>query len=168
MLSKKVEQVLVAQIEKELYSSNLYLAMASWAETSGYKGIAEWLYAQADEEHMHMLKFMKFVNERGGKAIIPAIQKPESDFKNPMDVFQKVLEHEIYVTESINNIVAVCVEEKDFSTQNWVQWFVTEQLEEEASVSEIIDKLKLAGEHSLYIFDRDIMSFRSTGSAPAN
>ena len=82
MLKKKIEDICNRQIEREGYSSNLYLSMASWAETSGLGGVAAWLYAQADEEKMHMLKFVKYVNERGGKAIIPAFKKPEDDFKS--------------------------------------------------------------------------------------
>lgn len=160
MLNKKVEKVLVEQIEKEGYSSNLYLAMASWAESNGLEGTSKWLYAQADEERMHMLKFVAYVNERGGHAIVPAFKQPPVDYKNVREVFEMVYEHEQFVTASINNIVAVCLEEKDFTTHNWIQWFVTEQIEEEASASAIIDKLKLLGDNNLYMFDRDIMGMR--------
>ncbi len=160
MLNKKVEKVLVEQIEKEGYSSNLYLAMASWAESNGLEGTSKWLYAQADEERMHMLKFVAYVNERGGHAIVPAFKQPPVDYKNVREVFEMVYEHEQFVTASINNIVAVCLEEKDFTTHNWIQWFVTEQIEEEASASAIIDKLKLLGDNNLYLFDRDIMGMR--------
>lgn len=167
MLNKKVENVLVEQIEKEGYSSNLYLSMASWAESNGLEGTSKWLYAQADEERMHMLKFVAYVNERGGHAIIPGFQKPPTTFKNVREVFDMVYEHEQFVTASINNIVAVCLEEKDFTTHNWIQWFVTEQIEEEASASGIIDKLKLLGENNLYMFDRDIMGMRGNEAATA-
>lgn len=160
MLNKKVEKVLVEQIEKEGYSSNLYLAMASWAESNGLEGTSKWLYAQADEERMHMLKFVAYVNERGGHAIVPAFKQPPVDYKNVREVFEMVYEHEQFVTASINNIVAVCLEEKDFTTHNWIQWFVNEQIEEEASASAIIDKLKLLGDNNLYLFDRDIMGMR--------
>lgn len=160
MLNKKVEKVLIEQIEKEGYSSNLYLAMASWAESNGFEGISKWLYAQSDEERLHMLKFIAYVNERGGHAIIPAFQQPPVEYKDVLEVFDMVYEHEQYVTASINNIVSVCLDEKDFTTHNWIQWFVTEQIEEEASASAIIDKLKLVGERNMYMFDRDIMSMR--------
>jgi ferritin len=165
MLNKKVEKVLIEQIEKEGYSSNLYLAMASWAQSNGLEGSSKWLYAQAEEEKMHMLKFVAYVNERGGHAIIPGFQKPPSVFKNVRELFEMVYEHEQFVTASINNIVAVCYEEKDFTTQNWIQWFVTEQIEEEASVSALIDKLKLLGENNLYMFDRDVFSLRGPAAA---
>lgn len=167
MLNKKVEKVLVEQIEKEGYSSNLYLAMASWAESNGLEGTSKWLYAQADEERMHMLKFVAYVNERGGHAIVPAFKQPPVDYKNVREVFEMVYEHEQFVTASINNIVAVCLEEKDFTTHNWIQWFVTEQIEEEASASAIIDKLKLLGDNNLYMFDRDIMGMRGAGGDTA-
>ncbi len=167
MLKEKVEKALVSQIEKEMYSSNLYLAMASWAERNGYAGVAEWMYAQADEERVHLLKFMEYVNERGGKAIVPALEQPPVEFDGVMDLFEKTYEHEQFITQSINDIVAVMLDEKDYNSQQWIQWFVTEQLEEEASVSAIMDKLKLLGGESLYLFDRDIMSMRGASSSSA-
>ncbi len=160
MLKKKVEDILNAQIEKEGYSSNLYLAMASWAETNGYSGIAQWLYVQADEERLHMLKIVKYVNERGGHAVIPSFKEAPKEQKSITDLFKAVLEHERYITDSINNIVALTLEEKDFTTQSWIQWFVNEQIEEEAQVTEILDKLKLLGNNNLYLFDRDILGMR--------
>src|SRR5512144_445101 len=107
MLNKKVEDICNRQVEREGYSSNLYLAMASWAEVNGYAGIAEWMYVQSDEERMHMLKFIKYINERDGKAIMPAFGKPPEDFKSVEDLFREVLKHEQFVTASINEIVAV-------------------------------------------------------------
>ena len=167
MLSKKVEKILVEQILKEGYSSNLYLAMASWAEVKGYAGVSQWFYAQSNEERMHMLKLITYVNERGGTAIIPAFEKPPVDFGTVLQVFEKVLSHEQFVTQSINEIVAVCIEEKDYTTQNWIQWFVTEQIEEEASVQAILDKLNLVGDQNLYLFDRDIMTMRGSAGGTA-
>lgn len=160
MLSKRIEAILNAQVEKEGYSSNLYLSMASWAETKGYSGIATWLYAQADEEKMHMLKLAGYINERGGHAIIPAFKQPPVEHGTVLEMFEAVLKHEQFVTKSINEIVALCEQEKDYTTHNWVQWFVTEQIEEEASANEILDKLNLTDDKNLYMFDRDIMSLR--------
>lgn len=166
MLKPKVEKILVEQIGKEAYSSNLYLAMASWADSSGFKGVADWMYAQADEEKQHMLKFIAYVNERGGKAIIPAIEQPPAEFKSVMDLYNSTFAHEQFISESINEIVGVCMDEKDFSTHQWIQWFVTEQIEEEATVSGIIDKLKLIGDNgNLYHFDNDIIKMRGTATA---
>ncbi|HEX3006924.1 MAG TPA: ferritin [Bacteroidales bacterium] len=168
MLTKRVEEILVSQIQKEAYSSFLYLAMASWAEAEGIQGTSEWLYQQAEEEKGHMLKLIHYVNERGGRAVVPAIQQPERNYDNVHRLFEQVLEHEEYITASINEIVAVCISEKDFTTQNWIQWFVNEQIEEEASVKAIKDKLKLNGDGNLYLFDRDILSMRRKSPVETN
>ena len=167
MLPEKVENILNEQILKEDYSSQLYLSMASWAENKGFEGVANWLYAQAEEERIHMLKLIKYVNERDGVALIPGIDTPPTDFEDVFVMFNKVLEHEKYISGSINEIVAVCIKENDYTTQSWIQWFVTEQIEEESSVKAIIDKLNLLGKNNLYMFDRDIMSMRGGAGAPA-
>lgn len=156
-----MEDICNRQIEREGYSSNLYLAMASWAETSGLAGIAQWLYSQAEEERMHMLKFFKFLNERGGKAIVPEFRKPDSEYASVEELFNEVLKHEQYITSSINEIVDLAIELKDHATNSFLKWFVDEQLEEEASVQAVLDKLKILGKHNLYMFDRDIMKLRS-------
>lgn len=161
MLKKKVEDFCNRQVEREGYSSNLYLSMASWAEANGFSGVAEWLYSQSEEERIHFLKFIKYVNERGGKALIPDFKKPPSDFKSVEDLFKEVLKHEELVTESINEIVAITLEEKDYNTHNFLQWFVFEQVEEEASVKKILDKIRLVGTNNMYEFDRDILSLRT-------
>lgn len=163
MLPKKVEEILNVQILKEDYSSQLYLSMASWAENQGFEGVSNWLYAQAEEERMHMLKLVRYVNDRDGNAVIPGIDRPPSDFGDVSEMFDKVLAHEKFISGSINEIVAVCIAENDFTTQNWIQWFVNEQIEEEASVKAILDKLNLLGKNNLYLFDRDIMSMRGAG-----
>ncbi len=160
MLTKKVEEICNRQIEREGFSSNLYLAMASWSENKGMAGIAAWLYAQADEERMHMLKFIKFVNERGGAAVIPAFKQPPVKFKGIHEIFKEVLKHEQFITASINEVLATAITENDYATTNWIQWFVKEQVEEETSVQLIIDKLSLAGEAGIYFLDRDIMRLR--------
>lgn len=161
MLNKKIEDICNRQIEREGYSSNLYLAMASWAENNGLNGVAQWLYTQADEEKLHMLKFIKYINERDGKAIVPAFKKPPTDFKNVEDMFKEVLKHEKFITASINEIVALTLEEKDFNTHNFLLWFVMEQVQEETSARTILDKIKLVGKNNMYQFDRDIMSLRA-------
>ncbi len=165
MLKKSIEDICNRQVEREFYSSLLYLSMASWTETKGYAGIAEWLYEQAEEEKMHMLKFVRYINERGGHAIMPALKKPPVEFGDINKMFDEVLEHERYISASINDIVALTVKENDFATNNWLQWFVSEQVEEESSVQDIIDKLNLVGKHNMYMFDRDIMGMRAGESA---
>ncbi|MCX6325105.1 MAG: ferritin [Bacteroidia bacterium] len=169
MLKKKIEDICNRQVEREGYSSNLYLAMASWAETNGFSGVAAWLYSQADEERLHMLKLIRYVNERGGKAAIPALKKPAAEFKSVVDVFKEVLKHEEFVTASINEIVALTLDEKDFNTHNFIQWFVMEQVQEESSVRTILDKVRLVGKNNMYQFDRDILSLRTpAANAQAN
>ena len=157
-MNKRVEQALNDQIEKEASSSQFYLAMASWAENNGLNGTAKFMYSHSDEERFHMLKLVKFVNERGGKAIIPAIGQPQKEFKDLVNVFELLLAHEIMVTDSINNLVDICLQEKDYSTHNFVQWYVSEQLEEEALARTVLDKLKLIGgdKGGMYMFDRDL------------
>lgn len=157
-MNARVEQALNDQIEKEASSSQYYLSMASWAENNGLNGTAKFMYLHSDEERFHMLKLIKFVNERGGKAIVPAINRPPVEFDNLESVFTLLLEHEIKVTESINNLVDICLQEKDYSTHNFVQWYVSEQLEEEALARTILDKLRLIGgdKGGMYMFDRDL------------
>lgn len=162
-MKKKLEEICNRQVEREAYSSNLYLSMASWAETQGMSGVADWLYAQAEEERVHFLKFVKFINERGGHAVIPALEKPPVDFKGVTEMFKEVLHHEQFITASINDIVTLASADKDYGLLNWLQWFVSEQVEEEASVRAIIDKLKLLGAHNMYLFDKDILSMRTVG-----
>ena len=165
MLKKEIEEICNRQVEREGYSSNLYLAMASWAENNGFGGIASWFYSQSDEERLHMLKFIKYINERGGKAVIPALKKPVAEFKGVEDIFNEVLKHEEFITASINEIVFLTLEEKDYNTHNFLQWFVMEQVEEEASVRTIIDKVRLVGNNNMYQFDRDILSLRSPATS---
>jgi len=158
MLKKKVEDICNRQVEREGYSSNLYLAMASWAETQGYSGIADWLYAQSEEERMHMLKFIKYINERGGKAVLPAFKQPPVNYKSVEDLFKEVLKHEQFVTASINEIYSLALQEKDFNTNSFVQWFVTEQVEEEKNASSILESIKKVGDHGsgLLMIDRQL------------
>lgn len=157
-MNNRVESVLNDQIEKEASSSQFYLAMASWAEGKGLNGISKFFYAHSDEERFHMLKLVKFVNERGGTAKIPGLDVPVNEFNSIEHVFQLLLDHEISVTESINNLVDVCLQEKDYTTHNFVQWYVSEQLEEEALARTVLDKVKLIGNDKggLYLFDRDL------------
>lgn len=165
MLKKKIETALNNQVELEAASSQFYLAMASWAESKGLNGTADFLYEHSDEERMHMLKLMKFINERGGRAIIPALKQPPKDFKSITEVFKNLLEHEMDVTESINLVVDICLKEKDYTTHNFMQWYVSEQIEEEALARTIMDKLELIGDDKsgLYMFDRDLVSLKQSG-----
>ncbi|MFT6845284.1 MAG: ferritin [Flavobacteriales bacterium] len=158
MLSSKVEDALNKQIQIEAASSQFYLAMASWAETQGFNGTSLFLYHHSDEERMHMLKLVKFVNERGGKAIVPALEQPPHSFSDLTQIFQTLLDHEMVVTQEINDVVDICLNEKDYSTHNFMQWYVSEQIEEEALARNIMDKLKMIGadKGGMYLFDRDL------------
>ena len=158
MLSSKIEKALNEQIELEGNSYQYYLAMASWAETQGMNGVATFLYSHADEERMHMLKLIQFVNERGGHGIVPAMVAPPRNFKSVQAAFQEVLNHEIKVSKEINKLVEICLKEKDYTTHNFLQWYVSEQIEEEALARKVLDKLKLIGgeKGGLYLFDRDL------------
>ena len=161
MLNKKVESAINEQIEKELYSSNLYLAMASWAEANGYNGSAKFLYEHSDEERMHALKFIHFVNDRGGHAIVPVSEQPKKDYDSIHSIFKEILEHEIMISEEINKLVGICADERDYTTQNFLQWYVTEQIEEESLFRSVLDKLNLLGNNkaNMYMFDNDIEKF---------
>jgi ferritin len=169
MLKQKIEKALNKQIELEASSSQFYLAMASWAETVGLNGTSAFLYNHSDEERQHMLKLIKFINERGGKAIIPSLSQPPASFDSIKEIFESLLEHELNVTESINNVVDVCLSEKDYTTHNFMQWYVSEQLEEEALARNILDKLNMIGSDKggLYLFDRDLQTLAAqTVQAP--
>lgn len=158
MMNNKIERALNDQVAKEASSSQFYLSMASWAETKGYNGTAKFLYKHSDEERFHMLKLVKFINERGGHAEIPAIDKPPVSFDSLEKIFKSLLEHEMEVTESINNVVDICLQEKDYTTHNFIQWYVSEQLEEEALARTILDKIRMIGSDKggMYLFDRDL------------
>ena len=162
-MNKRIENILNKQIKAEATSSLLYLAMASWAENAGINGTANFLYQHSDEERTHMLKLVRFVNERGGRADIPSIDIPQKEFDSLTHIFTLLLEHEIMVTNMINEVVFICLEEKDYSTHNFMQWFVAEQLEEEALARNILDKLKMIGSDKagLYLFDRDLQTIQN-------
>jgi len=163
MITKNVEKALNSQIKREEDSSRLYLAMASWAERAGYPGAADWLYAQTEEERLHMLKLVHYLNDRGGKAVIPALESPKAVFKSLIDVFQEVLKHEEFISASINELYAICTSEKDFTTANYLQWYITEQVEEESTVRSILDQIRLAGNEKggLFMMDKEL-SARAT------
>lgn len=166
MLSKSIESALNKQIEVESDSSQIYLAMASWAEVQGFEGIATFMYAQSDEERMHMLKLVKYINQRGGQAKIPAIHEPSLDYSSFKVVFKQLFEHEVKVSKSINELVHISLVEKDYATHNFLQWYVSEQIEEEATARTILDKINLIGDDKggLYLFDNDMKNFNSQTS----
>ena len=167
MINKQIEEALNKQISAEANASHFYLAMASWAESKGFEGVSNFFYSQSDEERQHMLKLVKYVNERGGHAIVPAVQEPLKIFDCLTHVFQDFLNHEVHVSKLINDLVHICYEHRDYTTQNFLQWYVAEQIEEEALARTILDKLKLIGDDKggLYLFDRDINQLTVTSAA---
>lgn len=167
MLSKKVEKALNDQIRIEAESSQVYLSMASWAEVKGLEGISQFMYKHSDEERLHMLKLVKYVNERGGHAHISDLKAPETEFGTFQKMFQKLHDHEIFVSGSINELVHVALEEKDYATHNFLQWYVAEQIEEEALARTILDKINLIGNDKggLYLFDRDVQQINADSVA---
>lgn len=164
MLKDKMHAALNKQIKLEAESSQIYLGMASWAETKGLNGIADFLYGHADEERMHMLKLIRYVNERGGHAFIPTLEGPKNEYGSVNEVFETFLNHEISVSAQIDDLVGLAFEERDYSTHNFLQWYVAEQIEEEALARTVLDKLALIGDDKggFYMFDRDLVNIKSS------
>lgn len=163
MLSTAIQEALNKQVQMEAESSQAYLAMASWAEIQpGLEGVTEFFYKQSDEERVHMLKLIRFINERGGFAAVPALPQPMVTFQSLRRVFEEFLKHELKVSNSINDMVHLSLTEKDYATHNFLQWYVNEQIEEERTARTLNDKLELIGDDKsgLYLFDRDILNYR--------
>ena len=158
MLSKKMADALNGQINKEMYSAYLYLAMSAYSEHQGLKGFANWFNVQYQEEMTHAMKIYSYVQDQGAQVKLLTIEEPPVDFGTPLDMFEKTLAHEQFVTKSINELVDLALKEKDHATQIFLQWFVTEQIEEEANDNEIIDQLKLVGKdgHGIFMIDKEL------------
>lgn len=149
MINKRMQDAINEQIKFEIYSANLYLAMSAYIEGKNLKGIAHWLRVQYEEETFHALKLYDYLKNREGQVIMQSIDAPPSEFGTPLETFEKVLEHEQHVTAGINKLYKIAIEENDFAAQIFLQWFVNEQMEEEASASEIIGKMKLIGDRGV-------------------
>lgn len=145
MITKKMQDALNTQINKEIYSAYLYLSMAAYASSMGLGGFASWFNVQVKEELMHADKFYNYLIQQDGRVILEAVDKPPIDFSSGLDLFNKTLEHEQKVTKRINDLAEVAKDEKDNATATFLQWFITEQVEEEASANDILQKLKLVG-----------------------
>jgi ferritin len=168
MLSQTIQEALNKQVAMEAESSQAYLAMASWAEIQpGLDGVTNFFYKQSDEERVHMLKLIRYINERGGFAVVPPLPQPNITFQSLQRVFHDFLKHEIKVSASINELVDLALSEKDFSTHNFLQWYVAEQIEEERLARTLNDKLELIGDDKggIYLFDRDILLFRGSADS---
>jgi len=157
MLSEKMEDALNEQINKEMYSAYLYMAMSAHSTHIGLDGFANWFMVQYQEEMTHAMKIYDYINEQGGKVKLKAIKEPPSEFDSPLDMFEKTLEHEKFITKSINELMDLAIKENDHATQIFLHWFVTEQIEEEANDNEIIAKLKLVGDgNGLFMLDKEL------------
>lgn len=158
MLNKKLEEALNNQINAEFWSAYLYLSMSSYFESKGLNGMASWMNIQFKEEQDHAIKFYNYVLAKGGRVLLKPIDKVDTQWTNPLDVFEKTLNHEQKVTSLINNLYSLATEEKDYATQSELKWFIDEQVEEEKNAQDIIDTLKLLGDngYGLYQFDKEL------------
>ena len=157
-MDPKINDALNGQIKEEFYSSYLYLSMAAYHESLGLKGFAHWMEMQAKEELEHAMKIYKFVVDRGGRVRLFDIQQPPVEWESPLKVFEEALKHEQYVTSKINDLMSLARDAGDYATEIFLQWFVTEQIEEEASVGEVVEKLKLVKDspNGLFMIDREL------------
>ncbi len=157
-MNEKVQKAINDQINAELYSAYLYLAMSAYFHSINLSGFANWVRVQALEEETHAGRFFDYVNERGGRAVLGEIEKPPVEWKSPLDAFEAIYAHELKVTGLINDLVDLALKEKDHATYNMLQWFVSEQVEEESSADEIVQKLKLIGSEGsgLFMIDQEL------------
>ena len=162
MLAEKVQNALNDQLNAEMYSAYLYLSMNAYFNAVNLNGFANWMYTQAQEELMHAMKFYEFINQRGGKVVLAEIKAPPTEWGTPLSVFEDTLKHEQLVTRLINELVETTLTERDHATNIFLQWFVTEQVEEEESARNVLDQLKLIGDDKsgLFMMDRELSKRR--------
>jgi ferritin len=158
MISKKMENLLNEQFNKELYSANLYLSMASYLLAHDFDGFANFFRVQAQEENMHAMKQFDYIHQVDGKITFKKIEAPQTEFASIKEVFELTQAHEKEVTKSIHKIAGQALEEKDFATHSFIQWFINEQVEEEATVKQIVQKLKMIGDNTsaLYLLNEEL------------
>jgi ferritin len=149
MLGKKMQDLMNNQIQAEFYSAQLYLSMSAYSESENFKGFANWLKVQYEEETSHGMKFLHYIHERGGEVELKAIDAPPAKFGSLLKMFEEVLNHEKKVTAMINNLYEAALKEKDYAAQIFLQWFINEQVEEEANATEIVAQLKMIGDKSV-------------------
>jgi ferritin len=160
MLNERMAEALNTQLNKEIYSAYLYLSMSAYSSFIGLKGFANWFMVQYQEEMVHAMKIYNYVDSQGGQVKLMAVEQPATEFESALEMFEKTLEHEKFITKSINDLVNLAIEEKDHATNIFLQWFVTEQIEEEGNDNDIISKLKLVGDkgNGLFMIDRELAS----------
>jgi ferritin len=167
MLADKMQKALNGQLNAELYSSYLYLSMNAYFKSVNLDGFANWMYYQAQEELEHSMKFYDFIIQRGGKVQLTQIEAPPTEWDSPLAVFEATLAHEQKVTGLINDLVEIALEEHDHATNIFLQWFVSEQVEEEESVGGVLEQLKLMGDAKggLFMIDRELAKRSPSGSS---
>lgn len=158
MLTQTMESALNEQMNREMYSAYLYMSMSAHCTNRGLKGFANWFMVQYHEEMLHAMKFYEYINMQGGKVILKAISQPPSEFESPLDMFKKTLEHEQYITRSINELMELAISEKDHASRIFLQWYVTEQVEEESNDNEIIGQLNIIRDEpqGLMMLDKEL------------
>ncbi|MEI0526730.1 ferritin [Brachyspira murdochii] len=157
IIKEETVKLLNEHLNLEHYSANLYFNMAGWCEKEGLKGCSAFLYNHSAEEHTHLEKFREFINKAGGQAVMGDMKAPEFSFNNVGELFEKVVKHEEYITSCINKLVGIAIDNKDYVTLRFLEWFVEEQLEEEELFNDIIKKIKILGDlqgRNLYTFDK--------------
>ena len=169
MLSKKMEKALNQQVNAEFYSSYLYLSMSADFAAKNLEGFASWMQIQAQEEWGHGMKMYNYIIEKGGKVKLEAIEAPQTSWKTALDVFEATLKHEEHVTSLINDLATLAIEEKDHATGIFLQWFVSEQVEEESTASGIVEKLKMVGDNpqGLFMMDSNLASRQAPAASTA-
>jgi len=154
-MNRKVVEAINKQINNELFSGYLYLSMSAWFETQNLHGMAKWMKLQAGEEQEHAMKFFGYLNERGAAVVLDAIEAPQVSFESALQIFEMAYEHEKFITGKINNLYELALAEKDYPTQNLLQWYIDEQVEEEDNASTAVEMLKMAGDKSYQLLMMD-------------
>ena len=160
MISKEMQAALNDQVNKEFYSAYMYLAMSGYCNSIGLPGFAHWMRMQYEEESLHVTKMYDYILDQGGSVHLQTIEEPEQEYGTPLDVFQQTLEHEQYVTGLIHKLMDLAVEERDYATQTFLQWYVTEQVEEESNVNDILAPLRMVGDDKggLMMIDQQLLT----------
>ena len=158
MISERIQKVLNKQINLEFASSYLYLSMSAYLELENFKGLAHWMKIQSEEEYGHAMKIYDYLVRTGGRAILDVLEKPKAEWDNPSKVFDASYKHELVITESINKIVNLAVDERDHATQSFLRFFVDEQVEEMQAASDIVEKFKMIGDskHMIFWMDKEL------------
>lgn len=168
MISVKMQQALNEQVNKEFYSAYLYLGMSAYCTKIGLPGFAHWMRLQYEEETMHVTKMYDYILDQGGEVHLKSIEEPPKEYGTPLDIFEKTMDHEQFVTRSIHNLMSLAIEESDYATQTFLQWYVTEQVEEESNVQDVLNPLRMVGEDKggLMMIDQKLAGRAAPAAVP--